>query len=188
MIYLTSLDRWKGVFCIMAIRSPVDRSRTAIILMDYQIRQLNLFPDEFQKEILRKANEVLAKVRSAHFPVIYIEVVRGERTPDRAIHPDIVPEHGEIVLTKRRVGPFSTTNLDEVLKNFNAETIVIMGIQTGNSVLSAVRWAVDIDYKVIVISDCCADHDTEVHQFLIEKVLPRQATVLTSQEFLRLID
>jgi nicotinamidase-related amidase len=172
----------------MAIQSPVDRSRTAIILMDYQIRQLTLFSDEFQKEILRKANEVLAKTRAQHLPVIYIEVVRGERTPDRAIHPDIVPKQGEMVLTKSRVGPFSTTNLDKELKKLNTETIVIMGIQTGNSVLSAVRWAVDIDYRVIVISDCCADHDTEVHQFLMEKILPRQATVITSQEFLRLID
>ncbi len=172
----------------MVTQSSIDRAKTAVILMDYQIRRLNPFPAEFQKEMLRKANEVLAKARSERIPVIYVEVVRGERTPEMAIHPDITPKQAEIVLTKHRVGPFSTTNLDEVLKKQNIETIVIMGIQTGNSVLSAVRWAADIGYKLIVISDCCADDDTEVHRFLIERVLPRQASVITSQEFLRMIE
>ena len=172
----------------MATQSSIDRTRIAVILMDYQIRGLSRFPAEFQKEILRKANEVLAKARSEHIPVIYVEVVRGERTPEIAIHPDITPKQSEIVLTKHRVGPFSTTDLDEVLKKQNVETIVIMGIQTGNSVLSAVRWAADIGYKLIVISDCCADQDTEVHRFLVERVLPRQASVITSQKFPRMIE
>ena len=128
---------------------------------------------------------MLAKSRSEHIPIFYVEVVRGERTPDMAIHPYIIPKPGEIVLTKHRVGAFSTTNLDEVLKKQNIETIVIMGIQTGYSVLSTVRWAADIGYKLIVISDCCADQDIEVHRFLIERVLPRQASVITAQEFLK---
>jgi len=169
----------------MVTQLSIDRAKTAVILMDYQIRALSPFPAEFQKEIVRKANEVLAKVRSERIPVIYVEVVRGERTPEMAIHPDITPKQGEIVLTKHRVGAFSTTNLDEVLKKQNIETIVIMGIQTGYSVLSTVRWAADIGYNLIAISDCCADQDAEVHHFLIERVLPRQASVITSQEFLQ---
>jgi len=169
----------------MVTQLSIDRAKTAVILMDYQIRALSPYPAGFQKEILRKANEVLAKVRSERIPVIYVEVVRGERTPEMAIHPDITPKQAEIVLTKHRVGPFSTTNLDEVLKKQNIETIVIMGIQTGNSVLSAVCWAADIGYKPIIISDCCADQDAEVHRFLIERVLPRRASVITSQEFLQ---
>ncbi|MFC1984285.1 cysteine hydrolase family protein [Chloroflexota bacterium] len=122
----------------MVTQLSIDRAKTAVILMDYQIRALNPFLAEFQKEIIRKANEVLAKVRSERIPVIYVEVVRGERTPEMAIHPDITPKQGEIVLTKHRVGAFSTTNLDEVLKKQNIETIAIMGIQTGYSVLSTI--------------------------------------------------
>jgi nicotinamidase-related amidase len=52
-------------------------------------------------------------------------------------------------------------------------------------VLSAVRWAADIDYRLIVIADCCADRDDEVQQVLTEKVFPRQAAVITSQEFIQ---
>ena len=41
--------------------------------------------------------------------------------------PAMTPKPGEPLLTKRRVGPFSTTNLDELLKerNYSAMRIVI---------------------------------------------------------------
>ena len=60
-----------------------------------------------------------------------------------------------------------------------------MGIATSGCVLSTVRWAADIDYGLIVLSDCCADRDDDVHRVLMEKVFPRQANVVGSQEFLR---
>ena len=60
-----------------------------------------------------------------------------------------------------------------------------MGISTGGMVLSVVRWAADIDYQLVVLKDCCADPDEEVHRVLIEKVFPRQATVVTAEEFVK---
>ncbi len=89
------------------------------------------------------------------------------------------------MVTKSRVGPFSTTDLDAILKANGIETLALMGISTSGVVLSTVRWAADIDYRLIVLADCCADRDEEVQQVLIEKVLPRQATIVTSQEFLQ---
>jgi len=148
--------------------------------MDYQNRQLSNFTEDFQKEILSRANQVLAGARHAGIPVIHIEVQRGERTPETAIHTAVTPPPGEVVLTKSRVGPFSTTNLDDILKKQGTETLVLMGIRTMGCVLSTVRWAADIDYKVIVLSDCCADPDEEVHRVLMEKVFPWQTTVVTS--------
>lgn len=165
-----------------------NQDKTAVLIMDYQNRQLGAFSEEFQKKILRRANKVLARVRHEGIPVIYVEVVRGERTPETAIHPAIIPKPGEIVLTKSRVGPFSTTNLDEVLKKQGVNTLVLMGLRTSGCVLTTVRWAADIDYKLIVLSDCCADAEDDVHQILMEKVFPRQASVVTSQEFLRILE
>ena len=151
--------------------------------MDYQNRQLGSITTDSAEGLLARANEVLARVRRESIPVIYIEVRRGERTPETEIHPAITPQPGELVLTKRRVGPFSTTNLDEVLKQQGIETLVLMGISTSGCVLSTVRWAADIDYRIIVLADCCADRDEEVHRVLTEKIFPRQATVVTAEEF-----
>jgi nicotinamidase-related amidase len=172
----------------MAEQPSFDRNKTAILIMDYQYRQLSFFPEEFQNEIIARANRVLAKARQKGIPVIYIEVQRGERIPETEIHRAIAPQPGELVLTKRRTGPFSTTNLDEVLKKRGIETLVLMGIRTSGCVLSTVRWASDIDYKLIVLSDCCADPDDEVQQVLMRKVFPRQASVITSLEFLKALE
>jgi nicotinamidase-related amidase len=153
--------------------------------MDYQMRQLSSFSEDFQNGLISKANGVLAKARHDGIPVIYVEVRRGERVLETEIHPAVNPQPGEPVLTKRRTGPFSTTNLDEVLKKHGIETLVLMGISTSGCVLSTVRWAADIDYRLIVLSDCCADRDDEVQRVLMEKVFPRQASVVTSQQFLQ---
>ena len=65
------------------------------------------------------------------------------------------------------------------------QTLVLMGVSTSGCVLSTVRWAADTDYRLIVVSDCCADRDEEVQRVLTEKVFPRQAAVVTSQEFIQ---
>jgi isochorismate hydrolase len=44
-----------------------------------------------------------------------------------------------------------------------------------------------MDYKLAVISDACADRDAEVHHVLIDKVFPWQATVVSTQEFLKAV-
>ena len=62
-----------------------------------------------------------------------------------------------------------------------------MGVATSGCVLSSVRWATDIGYKFIVVSDACSDADLEVHRVLTEKVYPRQGTVVTTQELLQAI-
>jgi len=172
----------------MSEQLSFNRSKTAILIMDYQNRQLGYFSESFQSELIARANKVLAKARLEGIPVIYIEVLRGERTPEREIHPAIAPQPGEPVLTKRRTGPFSTTNLDEVLKKQGIETLALMGISTSGCVLSTVRWAADIDYRLIVLSDCCADRDDEVQRVLMEKVFPRQASVVTAQEFIQAVE
>lgn len=169
----------------MAERLPLDISKAAVLIIDYQNRQLSSFTEDFQSELIARANGVLAGARHRGMPVIYIEVRRGERTPETEIHPAVNPQPGELVLTKRRTGPFSTTNLEEVLKKQGIETLVLMGIATSGCVLSTVRWAADIDYRLVVLSDCCADRDDEVHRVLVEKVFPRHASVVTSQEFLQ---
>ena len=53
--------------------------------------------------------------------------------------------------------------------------------------MSVVRWAADIDYQIIVLGDACADADEEVHRVLVEKVFPRQATVMKCENFLQLL-
>ncbi|MFC1992160.1 cysteine hydrolase family protein [Chloroflexota bacterium] len=166
----------------------IDQGKTAVLIMDYQnAPQLGNLTETVRNELLAKANAVLARAREKGIPIIYIEVRRGEKTTENAIHSAVAPKPGELVLTKQRVGPFTTTDLDAILKSKGIDTLVLMGISTSGVVLSTVRGAADLDYRIIVLSDCCTDRDEEVQRVLMGKVfqLFRQATVIESQEFIQ---
>jgi isochorismate hydrolase len=45
-----------------------------------------------------------------------------------------------------------------------------------------------MDYDITVISDCCGDTDEETHQVLMQKIFSQQTTVVTTQEFISLIE
>jgi nicotinamidase-related amidase len=184
----------------------IDRGRTAVLIMDYENQILGMLPEKTQAAVLDNASAILKQARQAHLPIIYVvvrfrdgypEVSRQnkrfaglkesgrlrEGTPGAEIHARVAPQPGDIVVTKRRVGAFSTTDLESILRANNISTLAMFGISTSGVVLSTVRWAADMDYQLVVVSDACADMDDEVHRVLTEKVLSAQATVVSTQEF-----
>jgi nicotinamidase-related amidase len=52
-------------------------------------------------------------------------------------------------------------------------------------VLSTVRSAADLDYRLVVVEDCCADQDSDVHDFLTQRLFPHQAEVVTAIEVIQ---
>ena len=74
---------------------------------------------------------------------------------------------------------FTGSDLQVVLRSLGADTLVLTGIATSGVVLSTLRQAADLDYRLVVLSDACLDADPEVHRVLTEKVFPRQAAVRT---------
>ncbi|WP_066947745.1 isochorismatase family protein [Streptomyces lushanensis] len=86
-------------------------------------------------------------------------------------------------VTKTRVGAFSTTTLDPFLREQGIDTLVLAGIFTSGVVLSTVREGADRDYHLLVLGDVCADPDPQVHQSLMESVLPTQADILDVAAF-----
>lgn len=180
----------------------LDRKHTALLVMDYQnsivSRVVEKYPD-----LLDKTAAVLAAARAADLPIIYIVVSFREGypevsprnrsfsalresgrmlagSPDTEIHPQVGPRPGEIVVAKHRVGAFSTTALETILRAHDVTSLILCGIATSGVVLSTVRWAADMDYDLVVVEDCCADGDDEVHRVLTQKVFPRQARVVSA--------
>ncbi len=185
-----------------------DRGRTAVLVMDYENDILGMLPEKAQASLLDRAGAILKSAREAHLPIIYVvvrfrdgypEISRQnkrfntlkesgrlrEGTPGAEIHARVAPQPGDIVVTKRRVGAFSTTDLESILRANSINTLAMLGISTSGVVLSTVRWAADMDYQVFVIADACADFDDEVHRVLTGKVFPGQATVVTTEAFTR---
>ena len=94
------------------------------------------------------------------------------------MHERVAPLASEAVVIKRRVSAFSGSDLAEVLRGSGIDTLVLTGIATSGVVLSTLRQAADLDYRLVVLAVACADADPEVHRVLTEKVFPRQAEVI----------
>jgi nicotinamidase-related amidase len=100
------------------------------------------------------------------------------------IDPAVAPLATEIVVTKRRVSAFAGSDLDMILRSSEVDELVLCGISTSGVVLSTLRQAADLDYQLVVLRDGCADGDPEVHRVLLDKVFPRQADVVTVDEWI----
>jgi hypothetical protein len=53
---------------------------------------------------------------------------------------------------------------------------------TASARSSTVRHAGDLDYRLVVVRDCCADPDAEVHAMLLDIVIAKQAAVVATAE------
>jgi nicotinamidase-related amidase len=184
--------------------TTVDKARTALLLMDFQTAILGM-GGEAAASAVEPAAAVLAAARAGGVTVIHVCLgfrpgypeanPSNERfaqipktglfvtdRPGSDVHPSLAPQANEIVVIKHRVGAFTSTDLDMILRAKSIDTLVLAGISTSGIVLSTLRHAADADYRVLVVKDACADRDPEVHRVLTEKVFAMQATVLGSAE------
>jgi nicotinamidase-related amidase len=106
-----------------------------------------------------------------------------EGHPATQIHTALEPRPDEPVVLKRRVSAFSGSDLEVLLRGVEATGLVLAGIATSGVVLSTLRQAADLDYRLTVLADACGDPDAQVHDVLMGKVFPRQARVVTTDEW-----
>jgi len=180
-------------------------AKTALLLMDLQDGIFGR--STVDPGFIERVKSVKAAAKSAGLPIIYVVVKFRKGYPEvgtknklfgalksanlpfteedsaTAIHASLAPESGDIVVTKRRVGAFTGSDLEVILRGQEIDHLVLTGIATSGVVLSTLRAAADMDYAITVLSDCCHDKDAEVHRVLTEKVFPMQAEVVTSDEW-----
>jgi len=185
-----------------------DLARAALLSMDFHAGIVSIYLAN-QAEVLTRAARVIEKARERRLTVMHVQVgfrpglpEVGSRNPlfaaiknsvqhqqlfqgpAGAIHPAVAPQGEEVVITKHRISAFCGTDLDMILRAKEIETVILFGIATSGVVLSTLLHAADQDYRVLVVKDCCADRDPEVHGCLVEKIFPRLATVLTAAEMI----
>lgn len=187
--------------------SPIpDLSRAAVLSMDLQNAIVSIYAKGHEDFMPRVAG-VLKAARAKAVNVIHVQVGFRPGFPEissrnalfaplktspqwqqvfqgtaGAIHSDAAPEGDEVVVTKHRISAFSGTDLEMVLRAKEIDTLVLLGIATGGVVLSTFLHAVDSDYRLVVVKDCCLDQHADVNDALIDKFFPRMATVVTASE------
>ena len=184
----------------------INPSTAALLVMDYQNGIIGRV--ENGDELLAIARNLIRTFREHGGTVGYVRVAfeegdwddvpetsymakRVKGYPADAMHVDspatqipeeIAPQDGDIVVIKKRVGPFGTTDLHEQLQARGIDTLVLAGISTSGVVLSTVRDAHDRDYRVLVLADACADPDAESHDVLMNRIFPHQVEVTTVRD------
>jgi nicotinamidase-related amidase len=93
------------------------------------------------------------------------------------------PKPGEIVVTKHRSSAFVGTNLDMILKSNGVKTVVIIGEQTPGCVEATYRDAAYYDFYNVLVEDCVAGRDRELHEASIKIQKARHDVVTTEQLF-----
>jgi nicotinamidase-related amidase len=184
----------------------LDPLRSALLLMDYQNGIVAMFGDQ-GAALVEQAVKARLAARRAKMAVMHVRVAltaeesaalppqnrifaaaaaSGRLDADdksTQIVPALAPLGDEEVFRKRRVGAFSTTALGSRLQSRGIDTLLLAGLSTSGVVLSTLRDGADKDFRILVLSDCCADPDPEVHRLLLEKVFPRQAEIIGLEDF-----
>jgi nicotinamidase-related amidase len=178
---------------------------TVFLVMDVQNGVIERMED--MKPYLDRLSSVIRSAREAGFRIIHIRTVfrpgfvdaspqnksiakvvawgiLTEGSKSAEIHDAIVPDKSDVIINKSRGSAFHGCDLETVLRSLDVETIVITGLTTSGVVLSTVRQAADMDYRLVVLEDLCKDRDPESHDILVRKIFPKQAEVLSSAKWL----
>ena len=185
-----------------------DTRKTALIIADFYRDMMNTLPHAVDRGVIASTQSLQQAARDAGillcysatvFRPGYIEVSERNKLfsqrkasgqaaiadPLQVIHEAVQPIDGEVVVGKHRVNALFGTDLDMILRANEIETIILLGYATSGVVLSTTRYAADCDYRIAIVEDCCVDSDAEVHDFLMQKIFPRQADVLASADVIQ---
>jgi len=166
------------------------------------------------RDIVPNLNRFAAALRSRGVPVIWVlhantmqnghsdwevffgHVVRNDEVRRRmaeslsparqAVWKDLKVEPGDVTLLKNRYSALAhgASTLERVLRNLGVDTVLIGGTKTNVCCDSTARDAMMLDFKSVMVSDCCAALSDEEHLASLEIFIQQFGDVMTADEVL----
>jgi nicotinamidase-related amidase len=176
----------------------------ALVIVDIQNDYFpgGAFPLVGPEEAAASASSVLGSFRNAGAPIAHIQHVWDEPdaefmvpgTEGIEIHSAVAPIEGEPVFQKEEPNSFLRTGLEEQLRSWDVEEIVVGGMMTSLCVDATVRAGSDLGFAVTVLQDACAAPDLEfggitvpaasVNAAFLAPLADSYATIIKSDELL----
>jgi nicotinamidase-related amidase len=98
--------------------------------------------------------------------------------------PELYREGDYVIDNKKRLDCFYGTDLNQLLQGLGATTVCLMGINTNTCVLNTAFTAFNLDYRVVVLSDCVASmYGEDLHVLGLQNVARCLGWVLDNGEF-----
>jgi len=103
-------------------------------------------------------------------------------TEDVQIIDELSPTQDEKVFYNWPFGVFRENEMEKYLRDLEVETVVLTGVATGMAIGHASFSLADRLFSLIVPSDTCADERTELHEAVLEQMLPPIALITTTED------
>jgi len=183
----------------------IETGSTALVVIDLQkgIAAAPTAP-HLAQTVIANAARLARAFRSRSMPVILVRVTpsadgkdalqpvtdappqwSAARSADWAeIVPELGPEPGDIVITKRQWGAFTGTELDLQLRRRKMATIVLCGIATNVGVESTARFAFELGYQQVFVEDATAARSADDHRQTFSVTFPRIGRVRSTADIL----
>ena len=187
----------------------LEKNTTALIVVDLQHGILTPDPIPFGREqIVHRAAALGQAFEQVGSPIVltttnfapgYADAPKGLADSPWALPKEGLPPHfatlvpeinalpAAVRLVKRQMSAFFGTELDLQLRRRACKTVVICGVATNMGVEATARAAFDLNYNVVLASDACASVAPGLHDFAMEKILPRIARVRQTNDIVQAI-
>ena len=140
---------------------------TALLVIDAQVNMFSEGGSVYEGEkLLDTIGRLIARARTAHLPIIYVQNNGGEGDPDMPgtpgwqIHPAVTPEQGDIVIQKHAPDSFYETSLQSELEARQIHRLIIVGMQTEMCIDATCRRAHELGYDVTLVQDAHSTFDS----------------------------
>lgn len=111
-------------------------------------------------------------------------IIANVGTFEHEVYAEIAPAAGDLVLDKTTKSAFTSTGIDQLLRNLGVEHLVFCGVATDACVETTARDAADRGYHCTIVDDGCSARDQESHDAslrafdkLFGRVLPATAVL-----------
>jgi nicotinamidase-related amidase len=186
--------------------TSIDRSTTALVVIDLQKGVLSMPAEPHTgQEVVGNAARLARTFRKHQMPVFLVHVTPSADMKDRLspvadsetwrgspatadwseIIPELEPQRGDFIITKRQWGAFYGTELDLQLRRRRIDTIVLCGISTAYGVESTARFAYEYGYQQIFVEDAMSARTREEHDHAVRVIFPRIGRVRKTEEVLK---
>jgi ureidoacrylate peracid hydrolase len=143
----------------------------------------------------------IAAPREAGVPIVYTRVVNRADGVGQSVRtsrligalmegswgaevvPELQPMPSDFVVDKWRYSAFYATALETILRGLGARTLVFTGVSTSGGVDSTARDGEYRDFRIVLLSDGCADRP-DLHAAALERCRLSFGAVMASGDFL----
>jgi nicotinamidase-related amidase len=163
-----------------------------------------------RRQVVPAARRLVVAARAAGVPVVHATIeLRADRagasinnplmavmarhpdqvrqgTPAADVVPELGPEPGDVVCRRiHGLTPFTGTELDAILRNLGATTIVPVGVSVNAALLGLCLVGADLGYRIALPLDAIAGHPAAYADDVVRHTLALIANTTTTAELRR---